>query len=199
MAPTTREPAHFATKHLKVWPIAIGRTPPFFLRRAMRLAQKNTCRTNVGVRPSRMWVMNKESACTNSLPPLSADSLVKSFKWCGRNPSGPPADPHGKERMALTTSFSETGVSDAASGGEWETWIGVNWRMFQLQSWQGLIIDCSNGIVKTCDSDRTLVVSLLQFRWNSLRQIDEWVTRRTQTWQLTHALGCCCSRISLSS
>ena len=69
--------------------------------------------------------MNEERACTNSLPPLSADSLVKSFRCCGRSPSGPPADAHGKERMALTTSFSETGVSDAASGGDGKHLINI--------------------------------------------------------------------------
>ena len=45
-------------------------------------------------------------------------SFVRSFRCCGRRPSGPPAEPFLKERMALLiSSLPMTIVSQDSSGG----------------------------------------------------------------------------------
>ena len=52
--------------------------------------------------------MNAVSASSSSGPPPSADVLVMSLRCWEHRPSGPPADPHGKERMVLETSSTES-------------------------------------------------------------------------------------------
>ena len=51
-----------------------------------------------------------------SLLPAS-DAPIKFFRWTGFRPSGPPADPAGKEMIAFLTASDEIGVCESAFSG----------------------------------------------------------------------------------
>ena len=98
--------------------------------------------------------MNEDKARNSSFPPLSAESLVRFLRCWGRKPSGPPADPQGKDFMALATSFSVTSASsvgDSDAGGKFESgWAG---RGFALSSdkvsWLITAMESSEQAIRT--------------------------------------------------
>ena len=57
---------------------------------------------------SQHTIHKKVTDRSNNCPPPRADLLIMSFRCCGRRASGPPAEPQGKEQMALATSSSDT-------------------------------------------------------------------------------------------
>ena len=66
-------------------------------------------------------------ALSNAGPPLSANASIMPFRCCGESPSGPPAEPFGKERMALAIVSSEIEgerPESSGSGGSWESGCG---------------------------------------------------------------------------
>ena len=66
------------------------------------------------------------SADSNTGPPLSAEAPVMSLRCCGIKPSGPPAEPFGKERIARATSSSDTvgqRLNSSRGGGIWESGV----------------------------------------------------------------------------
>ena len=54
-----------------------------------------------------MMITREVSADRSTGLPLSAEVPVKTLRCCGSNPSGPPAEPFGKERMARMNVSSE--------------------------------------------------------------------------------------------
>ena len=77
--------------------------------------------------PSSTRLTKAVRAHRTSLPPLSAEALMRSFKCCGQRPSGPPAHSLGKERMTWTNSTSDTGMVGACplgGGGVHESGYG---------------------------------------------------------------------------
>src|SRR6218665_2389191 len=98
--------AHLAATLLRVYPIAIGLRPPDFLVSAMRLPPNNMGLTSIGQAPRSKMLVN---------PVISFRSAEDVSRWLtssrrcwGRRPSGPPAEPDGKERMVASTSDSST-------------------------------------------------------------------------------------------
>ena len=53
----------------------------------------------------------------SSLPPLSAEALVRPTKCCGWRPSGPPAELHGNDLIACTISPSARNGSEVFAAG----------------------------------------------------------------------------------
>ena len=109
-------------------PTAIGRTPPSFFSRATKVAPKKKGRTDVGVLPSTMRFKSDVRALSRVRPPVSAENPVISLRCWGLNPSGPDADPFGKEHMACKTSSSVTeveGIGSWGGGGMLESGCGV--------------------------------------------------------------------------
>ena len=99
---------HFAARRRRVFPTAMGRTPPFSFPKGIRVAPKKTCLTEGSVPPRSTRLIKAVKDWRSLTPGPSADGLVRSFRCCGRRPSGPPADPLGKERIASATSFTDT-------------------------------------------------------------------------------------------
>ena len=132
----TQFPADLAARRRRDHPTAIGLTPPSFLSRATKDAPKKKGRTGAGVLPSSTKLMNAVSASSSSGPPPSADVLVMSLRCWGRRPSGPPADPHGKERMALETSSTETliGILSSSEGAGGQMELGWGGGCFSLRA-----------------------------------------------------------------
>lgn len=97
MSCRAKEQAHFAASLLRVQLTAIGRIPPSFLRRATN-APKKWGRIAGVVSPLRIRSQLKLTRASGH-PPW----LVRSFRCCGRKPSGPQADLPGRERMAFLT------------------------------------------------------------------------------------------------
>ena len=85
--------------------------------------------------------MKAVSARRSIGPPAPAEVLVMSCRCCGCSPSGPPADPLGKDKMARATSDSLTtrAASEASTEGVVGTWcqdgdlgvwlLGQQWRL----------------------------------------------------------------------
>ena len=94
--------------------MAMGRTPPSFLDRPIKVAPKKKGRANVGTFPAttRLMKLVKESMSSDSSSPPTFINTF--FKCWGRRPSGPPADPVGKEQMAFRT--TEGAISRGSSG-----------------------------------------------------------------------------------
>ena len=59
--------------------------------------------------------MMERNASTRAVPPEWADRLIMSLRCCGLRPSGPPAEPQGKDWMALTISSEVTGTLGSGS------------------------------------------------------------------------------------
>ena len=68
-----------------------------------------------GVSPSRKRLAKAVRAQRRRCPPIPAEALVKSSKCWGRSPSGPPAEPLGKERIACATAPSLTTKAPSSS------------------------------------------------------------------------------------
>src|SRR6267154_6737158 len=90
--------ANLDTSLLRVKPITMGRSPPDFLFKANRRPPKKTLVKVDGQRPERMAFENPVIAEISSGPEILL--FTRTFKCCGLRPSGPPADPAGKEEMA---------------------------------------------------------------------------------------------------
>ena len=85
-----------AARRWRVQPTAMGLTPRSFFS---RVAPKKKGQMDVGVFPSRMRLIKEVRAL------YSADTPVMSLRCCGFRLSGPPAEPLGKESMALATTL----------------------------------------------------------------------------------------------
>ena len=82
----------------------MGLTPPFFLLSAIRVASKKRGRICVGVSPDSTKLVKYVSAVSSFLPSNPAEVLIRSLRCCGRRPSGPPAEPLGKDFYQSSTS-----------------------------------------------------------------------------------------------
>src|SRR6218665_3208130 len=98
--------AHLAATLLRVYPIAIGLRPPDFLESAMRLPPNNMGLTSTGQAPRSKMLINPV-IFFRSAEDVSR-WLASSRRCWGRRPSGPPAEPDGKERIAAATTDSST-------------------------------------------------------------------------------------------
>ena len=103
-------PAVLVASRRRVQPTAISLTHPFFSS-AVREAPKKNGQTALGVLPCRMTFTKDVRALSSSGLPPSAEVPVMSLMCWGVRPSGPPADPFGKEQIASATAFSEIDVS----------------------------------------------------------------------------------------
>ena len=84
----------------------MGRIPPVFLLSAKRRPPKSIGATFEGQRPAMTKFTKSVRALRNSAP-ASRHSSMSRMCW-GRRPSGPAAEPAGKERTARRTSDSST-------------------------------------------------------------------------------------------
>ena len=108
MIASSINPAILATKHLRVHPTAIGRIP----QSSSPVPPKKKGRTSTGVRPSSTSVQKaiKAEMREKSLP-HPQHSLACLLRCCGRNLSGPPAEPFGKDLIiapAVTSKEEDT-------------------------------------------------------------------------------------------
>ena len=89
-------------------------------------------------------------------PPPRADLLIMFFRCCGRRTSGPPAEPQGKEQMALATSSSDT-------------WTGIGWSSVDtsgiVESWWGR--GCFSRRVASISLLGTAILSSEEARWTA--------------------------------
>ena len=98
-------------------PTTIERMPPSFLFKAQSEAPQNTGWISLGKRPARHKLENCVRSVSSLLPASPVDAHVKSFKCCGRRPSGPPADPGMKDLIAPRMSDSSTEIQFSLEGG----------------------------------------------------------------------------------
>ena len=98
--------AHLAASLRHTYPIAIGLMPPVFFCRAISLPPKIIGLTISGISPRN----SKLTKAVSDGRRLSATCwpLVKSSRWRGVIPSGPPEEPAGNDRMASRTSSHVT-------------------------------------------------------------------------------------------
>ena len=108
-------PAHFAERRLTVFPTAIGLLPPPFFPRAMRFAPKKIGRMRGGRLPERTTLTNSVSFFSNRIPASPLEAEIRSFSICGHIPVGAPAEPAGKDKIAVFTTFAVT-VPDVLIG-----------------------------------------------------------------------------------
>ena len=105
-------PAGLVASRRRVQPTAIGLTLlTHSLSSAVREEPKKNGQTALGVLPCRMTFTKDVRALSSSGLPPSAEVPVMSLMCWGVRPSGPPADPFGKEQIASATAFSEIDVS----------------------------------------------------------------------------------------
>jgi hypothetical protein len=100
---------HLAASLQRVHQIAIGRIPPLFFCRAMRVAPKKYGRMTRGVWPSRIKVSKPNNARNNRCAPSPADWPLRSLRCWGRRPSKPPPEPLGKDAIDLMIDSKSTG------------------------------------------------------------------------------------------
>ena len=87
----------------------------------MRLVPKKKGLTDCGTSPRSTRLAKLVSDQSNTWPPSSADTLVKSRRCCGRIPSGPPADPRGNalmEENILSSNILEKDTKLPGIGGD---------------------------------------------------------------------------------
>jgi hypothetical protein len=96
----------FATRRRNVLPTAISRLPPSVLFRAHSETPQQTGCIAAGTRLVRHRLANSVRHENNRRPASPTDPFVKSFRCCGRRPSGPPADPRTKDWTAARMSVS---------------------------------------------------------------------------------------------
>ena len=80
----------------------------------MKTQGKRTC--NGCNLPSSTMLTNLVSASSKLGSPPPVALAIMSFRCWGHSPSKPPAEPHGKVRMALATSSSDTWIDDTLGG-----------------------------------------------------------------------------------
>ena len=100
-------PAALAESLRRVHPTAIGLIPPSFSR-AIRVAPKKEGRIEAGQFSLMMKLVRAVRALRSAVPPASAEAPIMSCRCWGLRPSGPPADPLGKDRILRATSSSDT-------------------------------------------------------------------------------------------
>ena len=101
-----------------VHPTAIGLTPPSFFAKATRDAPKKKGCTALGVLPWTITLIRDVRALSKAGPPPCADAPIMSLRCCGERPSGPPAEPFGKDQIAVATASSMmSGMRLESSGG----------------------------------------------------------------------------------
>src|SRR6218665_203721 len=147
--------AHLATTLLRVYPIAIGLRPPDFLESAMRLPPNNMGLTSTGQAPRSKMLIN---------PVISFRSAEDVSRWLassrrcwGHRPSGPPAEPDGKERSVRAWKTSET------------IGVGVNW-VFTSQETEVLQVWCGRATLVTKNANSCTNISILQFGGDSSQE-----------------------------
>ena len=100
-----------------VHPTAINLTPPSFFSSATRNAPKKR-RTALGVLPWRITLNRDVRTLGKPGPPSCADAPILSLRCCGERPCGPPAEPFGKDQIAVATASSMmSGMRLESSGG----------------------------------------------------------------------------------
>ena len=93
---------NLADNLLKVNPTAMGLSPPSSLESAIRFAPKKVFLTWLGTFPGKMISFIKVTRVFTNFVAGSPRAFPHiSLRCCGRNPSGPPAAPFLKEKIAL--------------------------------------------------------------------------------------------------
>ena len=114
----TAEAAHLATIRRRMFPTAMGRTPPSFFRPAWSLAPQRNGATLAGTSPFSI-ALTRRVRLASALSLLAGASLRASLTCSGLRPDRPPADPFRKRWTALKTAGWETvrgGVSEVGRG-----------------------------------------------------------------------------------
>ena len=149
-----------ATNWRNVEPTAMGLTPPPFLFRAISEAPKKKVRIEEGTRPLRTRLAKDVRAARR--PPLNLPGkLNKSLRCCGLRPSGPPADPLGKDPIAEETASGVAktlSMVSTAGGIKVRGWRG---RVLLLECLEGGGIHISQGVLRASQSDSTPEVPFL--------------------------------------
>ena len=94
---------------------AIGLTPPSFFSKATWDALKKKGRTALGVLPWRITLIRDVRALSKAGPPPCANAPIMSLRCCGERPSRAPAEPFGKNQIAVAT--DKAGVLWGGGGG----------------------------------------------------------------------------------
>ena len=81
----------------------------------MRFAPKKIGRMRGGRLPERTRLTNSVSFSSNRVPASLLEGEIRSFSICGHIPVGPPAEPAGKDKIAVVTTFAVT-VPDVLIG-----------------------------------------------------------------------------------
>ena len=136
-----------------------------------------------GVFSSRMRLTRDVRALNKTRPLPSADARYMSLRCWSFNPSGPPAEPLGKECMALATSPSTTEmVWDTSTDGSEMMASVCGCGLFLLLGCKGSITHVGNGVFRICEMNSTLEIPL-QFSCYSCSQGLQWI-RLQGTWPL---------------
>ena len=98
-----------------MFPTANGLIPPPFFPRAMRFAPKKRGCLRGGRLPARTRLTNSVSFSSNRVPAYPLEGEIRSFSICGHIPIGPHAEPAGKDKNAVFTTFAVT-VPDVLIG-----------------------------------------------------------------------------------
>ena len=101
--------------------------PPFFFEIARRLAPKSVPRAHGGVLPANNKLMRSVTATNSGLS--FGTPVRRSFRCCGRRPSGPAADPFGNDWIAALTAGGMTSRGWASEEGVERRSVGQDgWR-----------------------------------------------------------------------
>src|SRR6218665_2169141 len=152
-------------------PNRIGLRPPDFLESAMRLPPNNMGLTSTGQAPRSKMLIN---------PVISFRSAEDVSRWLasssrcwGRRPSGPPAEPDGKERIGAATSDSSTWYGIVVLVRAWQTsetiGVGVNW-VFTSQDTEVLQVWCGRATLVTKNANSCTNIAILQFGGDSSQE-----------------------------
>ena len=95
-----------------------------------------------------------------------------SFRCWGRRPSGPPAEPHGKERIALATWSSDTWIGTTCSS------MAAN-GMTDSKSRESFTVRFGNAVLGRGESNCPFKISIFQLSRNSCCQCFQGITIRS--------------------
>ena len=104
--------------------MAIGRMPPSFLLSARSRPPKKNGATAEGHRPAKTTLTKAVKVERKSTP--ESRHCSKSFKCCGRRPSGPPVEPGGNDKIAFRTEFSSTDSEGRSDGSGMSSFLSVS-------------------------------------------------------------------------
>ena len=107
-------PIALAARQQSVQPIAMGLTPPPFFSNAIKEAPKKKGLIEEGVSPFTMMLTRSVRALRRTGPPAPAEVEIRSLRCCGLSPSGPPADPLGKDMIDCKISSSLSVMCEAS-------------------------------------------------------------------------------------